>query len=281
VRSEAMHADVLHLEEIATAACGDGVRTPSLVHLQYLARRDRAFGPPWRSEFRQVLEFVRAERAAARRHAWLVASSPVVATELRRLAPRAEVVHAPLALDPADYPPAPLDGPPVAGLIGSAAWPPTAAAVHRLLTEVWPALRRLAPDARLRIAGRGTDALADRAPEGVELLGSVPSAGEFLRSLSLLLYPLERGSGMKVKVLESIASGLPVVTTAAGAEGIEAGEGIVVEQEAAALARAAAGLLADESERRSRGSAARSAFAARYSPRVATEPLVALYRRMA
>jgi glycosyltransferase involved in cell wall biosynthesis len=280
VRADAARADVVHFEEIATAACGEGVRTPSLVHLHYLVRRDRGFGPPWRSEFRRVLEFARAERAAARRHHWLVASSPLVATELRRLAPRAEVVYAPLALDPADYPPAPLDGPPVAGLIGSAAWPPTAAALRRLLTDVWPELRRLVPAARLHIAGRGTDALAGRAPEGVEILGAVPSAGEFLRGLSVLLYPLERGSGMKVKVLESIASGLPVVTTSAGAEGIEAGEGIVVEQATSALAQAAAGILADESERRARGSAARVAFTSRYSPRVATEPLVALYGRM-
>jgi glycosyltransferase involved in cell wall biosynthesis len=281
VRELAAGADVLHLEEIAAAASGAGVRAPSLVHLHYLVRLDRDFGPPWRSQFRRVLEFMRAERAAVRRHRWLVASSPVVAIELRRLAPKAEVVHAPLALDPADYPPAPLDGPPVAGLIGSADWPPTAAALRRVLTDVWPELRRLAPHARLRIAGRGTERLAERAPDGVELLGPVPSAGEFLRGLSVLLYPLERGSGMKVKVLESIASGLPVVTTPAGAEGIEAPEGVVVEQDAPALARVTARLLADESERRARGSAARSAFESRYSPRVATEPLVALYARMA
>jgi glycosyltransferase involved in cell wall biosynthesis len=191
-------------------------------------------------------------------------------------------VLAPLTLDPALYPPVPLDGPPVAGIIGTAAWPPTRAATLRLLERVWPAILHELPGARLRVAGRGMASLVGpEAPAGVDVVGDVESAAAFLNGLSVLLYPLERGSGMKVKVLESIASGLPVVTTAAGAEGIEAGEGIVVEQEAAALARAAAGLLADESERRSRGSAARSAFAARYSPRVATEPLVALYRRMA
>jgi glycosyltransferase involved in cell wall biosynthesis len=281
VREAAAGADVLHLEEVATAACSDGVRTPALVHLHYLVHRDRPFVPPWKPEFRRVLEFVRAERAAVRRHRWLVASSPFVADELRGLTRRAEVVHAPLSLDLAAYPAAPLDGPPVAGLIGSAAWPPTAAAIRRLLADLWPLILRLAPDAHLRIAGRGTDALVGRVPDGVEILGAVPSAGEFLRGLSVLVYPLDRGSGMKVKVLESVASGLPVVTTPAGAEGIEAGEGIVVETEASALARAAASVLLDGAERRERGAAARAAFELRYSPAPATEPLVDLYRRMA
>jgi glycosyltransferase involved in cell wall biosynthesis len=105
-------------------------------------------------------------------------------------------------------------------------------------------------------------------------------AGEFLRGLSLLLYPLERGSGMKVKVLEAIASGLPVVTTPAGAEGIEAGEGVVVESEPERLAAAAATILRDESERRERGAAARAAFERAYTPGPATAPIADLYNRM-
>lgn len=280
VRAAAADADVLHLEEVGTAWCSDGVRTPSLVHLHYFVRRDRAIGAPWQKEFRRVLEFVRAERAAIRRHRYLVASSPIVASELRRLAPRAEVVRAPLSLDLDDYPAAALDGPPVAGLIGTAAWPPTAAAMKRLVSEVWPVLRREAPGARLRIAGRGSEALITNAPDDVEVLGAVPSAGEFLRGLSVLVYPLERGSGMKVKVLESVASGLPVVTTAAGAEGIEAGAGVVVETESRKLADAAGRILRDEPERRERGAEGRAAFRLRYAPGPATEPLVDLYSRM-
>ena len=51
---------------------------------------------------------------------------------------------------------------------------------------------------------------------------------------------------MKVKVLEAMASGVPVVTTPAGAEGIEPTDGVVVLEEPAALASAAAELLTDE-----------------------------------
>ncbi len=86
---------------------------------------------------------------------------------------------------------------------------------------------------------------------------------------------------MKVKVLEAIASGVPVVTTPAGAEGIEADEGLVVETDHRRLANAAIELLRDPVARRERGAAGRAAFDRRYTPKPAREPLVDLYRRIA
>jgi glycosyltransferase involved in cell wall biosynthesis len=272
VRAAAGEAEILHLEETETVWAGHGVRLPSLVHLHYLARRDRQLGAPWSKQFREVLDATRAERAAMRRHRHLVASSPLVADALRRGAPRAEVVIAPLSLDPSLYRPAPLDGPATAGLIGTAAWPPTAGAIRVLLEEVWPLVRNLAPEAELRIAGRGTERLG--------FSGEIDSARDFFQQLSVLLFPLPRGSGMKVKVLEAMANGVPVVTTPAGAEGIAPGDGVVVHTEPRILASEAAELLRDEDARRERGAAARATFDERYSPGPATEPLVELYRRL-
>lgn len=282
VREAAARADILHLEETETAWCDEGVATPSVVHLHFLMRRDRSPGRPWTSDFRLLVEHSLAERAAVRRHRRLAASSPAVAAELRAAAPRAEVVVAPLSLDPAHYDPAALDGPPVAGIVGTAAWPPTAEAMVRLVERVWPRVHRSSPDARLVVAGRGTSRLARLRPgPGVEVTGEISSAAEFLRGLCVLLYPLERGSGMKVKVLEAIASGVPVVTTPAGAEGIEGGDGVLVAERDGELAAAAARILSDPAERRERGAAARRAFLDRYAPEPATRPLVELYGRMA
>jgi glycosyltransferase involved in cell wall biosynthesis len=278
VREAARDADIVHLEETETAWADEGLAKPSLVHLHYLVRRDRSFGPPWRAETRDMLELVLAERAAIRRHRHLVASSPLVAEELRGRAPEADVVVAPLSLDPSAYAPAPLDEP-AAGLIGTGGWPPTRMAMRRLLERVWPLVGPVLPDARLLLAGRGLDFLDGLGP-GVELLGEVESGRGFLRRLSVLIFPLERGSGMKVKVLEAMASGVPVVTTAAGAEGIERNEGVVVAEADAELAAATTRLLADEGERRARGAAARAAFERFYSPEPATRPLVDLYERM-
>jgi len=280
VREAARSADVLHLEEVETAWLSDGVALPSLLRLQYLVRWDRDLGAPWKRSFRHVLEFELAERAAIRRHDSFIPASPRVADEIRRRRPDATVQLVPLCLDPADYPPAPLDGPPTAGVIGTAGWPITAAAMRRLVHDVWPEVRKLAPEARLVVAGRDTKALG-LAGAGVDVVGEVPSAVGFLRGLSVLLYPIPRGSGVKVKTLESLACGVPVVTTPFGAEGVGGGDGIVVATETRDLASAAASVLNDGNERRERGAAGRTAFEARHSPLPATAPLVELYRRLA
>lgn len=273
-------ADLLHLEEIATSTCDRGVATPSVLHVHYRVRRDRPLGPPWRNEFRWIVSNAAAERRAIRGHRYLLASSPLIAAELKARAPRAQVVCAPLCLDPRYYAAAPLDGPPRAGIIGSASWPPTADAVKRLVSRVWPSIARRVPEARLAVAGRGTESLVVDGARGVDVLGEVPSSSAFFSELSLLLFPLERGSGMKVKVLEALACGVPVVTTPAGAEGVAPTDGVVVCTGDDELADAAARLLSDKSERRERGLAARRAFEERYTPLAATTPIVDLYAGM-
>ena len=115
---------------------------------------------------------------------------------------------------------------------------------------------------------------------GVEWVGEVASATDFLRGAGLLLYPIERGSGGKVKVIESLALGVPVVTGPCGAEGLVAHDGVSVEHGDDGLAAAAAALIGDLDARRRQGAAGRANFDAHHAPVPATGPVVELYERM-
>ncbi len=282
IRELASNADVVHLEEASGEAASPGLGRPAVVHFHCLAKRDRIVRTPWTAEGRNTIEVMRIERRAWKRSRWLLASSPDVAAELVTEGAH-DVTLAPLALDPAHYEPPARKLPPVAGLIGTAAWAPTANSVRALLTETWPEVLRRIPDARLRLAGRGmTRASFPDLPDpgGVEWVGEVASAADFLRELGLLLYPLGRGSGVKVKVLEAMALGLPVVTTPPGSEGIVHGDGVFVGEGGRSISEAAAALLSDPTMRREHGAAAREQFRRDHTPGVATLPLLPLYERM-
>lgn len=282
VRGMAREADVVYTDETHAAAVRRGLSTPVVSHIHCLARLDRDLRRPWTSEGRVGLELLRAERRAARQASYLVANSEDVADGLRASG-AAEVTLMPLALEPVGY--RPIDpAAPVAGLIGSGHWPPTINAVRRLVGSVWPQVRARRPDAILHIAGRGMtpEAFVGAAPDaGVQWLGPVASAEGFFAGLGMLLYPLGRGSGTKVKVLEAMAMGVPVVTTSHGAEGIAPTDGVLVADDDATLVEYAVALLDDPEERRRRGAAAREAFVSRHTPAPATAPLLALLERVA
>jgi glycosyltransferase involved in cell wall biosynthesis len=282
-RAVAAGADVLHLEETQTGWCGLGMPVPRVLNVHYLAYRNVSVETLTPRDVPRVAEFLYAEALLARRHRWLVASSDYVAGGLRRLAPRSEVVVIPLSLDPAHYRPAVIDGPPRVGIIGTMTWAPTRAAVEHLMNRVWPLVVGEVPEAELHVAGIGADTLSSAAQHaGVRIVGRVASANDFLRSLTVLAYPAPaRGSGMKVKVMEAMATGVPVVTTRRGAEGIGPSDGVVVMSDEQSLARMVVDLLRDLEACRQRGASGRNDMVARFSPRVTASAFDDVYAAVA
>ncbi len=107
--------------------------------------------------------------------------------------------------------------------LGSLDWRPNLDGVAVLLDRIFPAVRAAEPSASLCLVGRNPpDWLRHRvaAEPGVELHATVPDVRPYLASCGLMVVPLRIGGGSRLKILESLASGVPVVSTRIGAEGL-------------------------------------------------------------
>ncbi|MGC9962924.1 MAG: glycosyltransferase [Acidimicrobiales bacterium] len=105
--------------------------------------------------------------------------------------------------------------------VGSFPHDPNRDAAHWLVEEILPLVHETLPDVPTYIVGsHPTDDIWALAGHGVRVLGWVPDLGDLYERARLFVAPLRYGAGMKGKVGESLAHGLPVVTTRIGAEGM-------------------------------------------------------------
>ncbi|MDR1294857.1 MAG: glycosyltransferase [Bifidobacteriaceae bacterium] len=125
--------------------------------------------------------------------------------------------------------------------VGSFAHTPNQDAVRWFVAEVLPLVRRTLPDMPVRIVGKNPpDILIDEAPPGVEYLGWVESLAGVYASARMAIAPLRYGAGVKGKIGEAMAFGIPVITTSVGAEGmgLEDGKTAMVADSAEGFAAA-------------------------------------------
>jgi glycosyltransferase involved in cell wall biosynthesis len=107
--------------------------------------------------------------------------------------------------------------------LGALDWRPNLDAVDLLLERIFPLVRDQEPTARLCIVGRNPPArLVQRLDgmDGVELHADVPDVRPYLNRCGVMTVPLRIGGGTRLKILEALASSLPVVSTTVGAEGL-------------------------------------------------------------
>ncbi len=98
---------------------------------------------------------------------------------------------------------------------------PNVDAAAWLISEIMPRVWERIPHMRVTLAGaEPTPAVQKLASERVRVPGFLPDVRPLFESARLLVAPLRFGAGMKGKIVEALAHGLPVVTTATGAEGI-------------------------------------------------------------
>jgi GT2 family glycosyltransferase/glycosyltransferase involved in cell wall biosynthesis len=111
--------------------------------------------------------------------------------------------------------------------IGSFRHLPNVTAIEWFVRNVLPRILDQRPDARLVVAGSDPPPrdLYERAGPAVELLGFVEDIRTELARRAVFVCPILNGSGVRVKLLEAFASGIPVVSTGIGAEGLARKDG--------------------------------------------------------
>lgn len=168
--------------------------------------------------------------------------------------------------------------------VGNFAHPPNVDAALWLGHEIMPRLRTRWPDIRLTIVGPfSPKAVKALACADICVAGLVPEIAPYLERAAVVLAPVRIGGGMRMKVLQAMASSRAVVTTPRGADGlamIGQQPPLIIAEDAEGIADAVVALLADESARRELGRRARAFVAKHFSPSAYAQRLEAIYEEI-
>ncbi|MFJ2214246.1 glycosyltransferase family 4 protein [Streptomyces sp. NPDC101062] len=162
-------------------------------------------------------------------------------------------------------------------------WPPNEDAAIWFVRDILPRVRDRHPQARLLLVGKPSQAVRDLgSTPGVEVVGEVPRMGPYLDRAHVMIAPLRVGGGTRIKILEGFASGVPVISTSVGCEGLRAENGVHlrIEDDVEEFAHAVARLLVDGNQSRSLAERARCLYEERYTPHAANEAVRQLIERI-
>ncbi len=201
------------------------------------------------------------------------------AARLRTLAEgrgRVEVVRAPF---PAELPGGTslLPGQPALVLYGSGGWLPNGDAARWFTEEIWPAVRAELPEARLHLFGAWHHG---RPVSGIVQHEAPADSREAFAPGAILVLPLRIASGVRIRILEAWARGLPVVATPEAVAGLDAEDGreLLVARTAAELVAALRRLREDPGLAPRLVEAGRAALARGHDLEACTARLEEIYR---
>jgi len=280
--------DLLHAEQLQALprVRREGVPLPPIVLRaqnvesdlwQATARQRGGLSPLLGLEARRLAAW---EGRAVREVAATVALTPEDGMRLAALggpgaAGRVHVVAAPF---PANLPPGgtALAGNPAVVVLGSAGWLPNADSVAWFRSTVWPVVRAALPGAVLHLFGEGGKGTPE--PGVVAHPAPVSSTDAFAPG-AILAVPVRIASGVRMKILEAWARGVPVVGTPEAVSGLgaELGRELLVACDPAGFADALVRLHAEPGLVRSLVAAGRTALRQRHTPAAVTARLAAIY----
>jgi glycosyltransferase involved in cell wall biosynthesis len=170
------------------------------------------------------------------------------------------IVRIPAPSHAPEGPPRPLGlEPPRLFFNGNFQHEPNLEAALRLARTIFPAVRAQVPEAQLQIVGPNpSESLRRLAGNGIEITGLVADVRPYLEDAALVVAPIRSGGGMRIKVLDGLCAGKPVVGTARAFEGLDVTDGVeaIVANGNEELVEACVRLLRDPAERERLGTSA-------------------------
>ncbi len=196
-----------------------------------------------------------------------------VADEQRLLneVPEARTAVIPNAADVEYYQPRPTDPAPddrTVVFFGHLSYAPNVDGVIHFVQDIWPRIAKAHPEARFKmIGGSAPRSLQLLAGPRIELTGFVPDLRPHLTAAAVVVVPLRLGGGTRLKIVEAMAMGKAIVSTALGAEGIEAepGRDMLIADTPEAFSGAVNHLLAEPERAQEIGKSARRLAVERYA----------------
>lgn len=152
--------------------------------------------------------------------------------------------------------------------VGRLTWQPNTLGLNWFLEHVWPEVRQRFPDHRLVVVG---DYVRKPKPvSGVTFVGQAPAIEPFFLESQAFVCPIFAGSGIRIKILQALSYGLPVVSTRLGAEGlpVEHGKSILLADTARAFGEAIEHLVTNKKLQAQLARNGRTEINTHYSPSV-------------
>ncbi len=266
--------------------------TKTVLSFHNLARRQYrsmlGMGGGWLQRASDVLKILLTlhwEARYAARFDHCLAVSPVELDWLHREDPRIRLGLVPNGVDVEEHRPLPApDHGTELLFVGNLAYRPNVDAVVHFCHDILPEVQRQMPQVELMIVGRTPPPMVvdlQRRP-GVTVYGTIPDVLPFYRRCLATVVPLRAGGGTRLKILESMALGRPVITTPMGCEGlqVESGRHLLVAGNAGEFAAQTVRAMSDRSLREHLTGQARRLVEEVYDWNAIARELVGQYRQL-